>query len=193
MKKVLFLDFDGVMCLSTEWGGRFNKQKSWNKLNPDNQVLYTNDFDKMDVEYRFDNFNKKALKVLNQILLETDVEIVVSSDWRFSCTLDEMKDLFKKYGVLKEPIDYTPTLDIEDFDTLNKNSYFGEERSFEIKKWLALHPEVTHWVAVDDIDMNEKFKDGEVINGLSNFVHTKRESEGIKQSGIKEKIINFLK
>jgi hypothetical protein len=34
---------------------------------------------------------KKALKVLNQILIETDVEIVVSSDWRFSCTLDEMK------------------------------------------------------------------------------------------------------
>jgi hypothetical protein len=60
----------------------------------------------MNVEYRFDNFNK-TLKVLNQILIETDVEIVVSSDWRFSCTLDEMKELFRKYGVVKEPIDYT--------------------------------------------------------------------------------------
>jgi hypothetical protein len=33
-----------------EWGGRFNKTKVWNKLNPDNQVLITNDFDKMNVE-----------------------------------------------------------------------------------------------------------------------------------------------
>jgi hypothetical protein len=29
--------------------------------------------------------------------------------------------------------------------------------------------------------------------GLENFVLTPRSSEGIKQSGIKEKIINFLK
>jgi hypothetical protein len=193
MKKVLFLDFDGVMCLDSEWGGRFNKQKVWNKLNPDNQVLYTNDFDKMNVEYRFDNFNKKALKVLNQILIETDVEIVVSSDWRFSCTLEEMKELFRKYGVVKEPIDYTPTLQVDDFDKFGEYSCFDEERSFEIRKWLTLNPEVTHWVAVDDIDMIEKIKDGEVITGLSNFVHTKRKSEGIKESGIKDKLIKFLK
>jgi hypothetical protein len=71
----------------------------------------------MNVEYRFDNFNK-TLKVLNQILIETDVEIVVSSDWRFSCTLDEMKELFRKYGVVKEPIDYTPTLQVDDLISL---------------------------------------------------------------------------
>lgn len=29
-------------------------------------------------------------------------------------------------------------------------------------------------------------------DGLDNFVHTPRSSEGIKQSGIKEKIIKFL-
>jgi hypothetical protein len=37
-----------------------------------------------------------------------------------------------------------------------------KKRSFEIRKWLTLNPEVTHWVAVDDIDMIE-IKDGEVI------------------------------
>jgi hypothetical protein len=34
---------------------------------------------------------------------------------------------------------------------------------------LSLNPKL-HWVAVDDIDMIEKIKDGEVITGLSNFV-----------------------
>jgi hypothetical protein len=43
---------------------------------------------------------------------------------------------------------------------------------------------------VDDIDMIEKIKDGEVITGLSNFVHTKRKVKE-KESGIKDKLIKF--
>ena len=27
--KVIFLDHDGVICLSSEWGGRFKKQEKW--------------------------------------------------------------------------------------------------------------------------------------------------------------------
>ncbi len=30
--KVIFLDHDGVICLSSEWGGRYKKQKEWKKL-----------------------------------------------------------------------------------------------------------------------------------------------------------------
>ena len=42
MKPVIFLDHDGVLCLATEWGGRFRKQKQWNKLYPENSVYLTN-------------------------------------------------------------------------------------------------------------------------------------------------------
>jgi hypothetical protein len=184
--KILFLDHDGVMCLATEWGGREKKRIAWNRLNPDNSVYYTYDDYKMDVEYRFDNFNEKAVKVLNKILEETDAEIVCSSDWRYDCTLSEMKDLFKKYGVVKGPIDYTPNLDVEDFKFLEENGKkgFEDERSIEIQKWLRLNPQVTHWVAVDDLNMSAD---------LTNFVHTKRQNEGIKQAGIKEKIMSYLK
>ena len=184
--KVIFLDFDGVMCLATEWGGRYRKQKLWNRTYPEKSVMYDCDFHLMDVQYRFDNFNDKAVRVLNEILLETGAEIVVSSDWRFSCNLTEMKDLFNQYGVIKGPIDYTPTLEVEDFKSLEANGKKGyeDERSIEIKKWLALHPEVTHWVAVDDLNMSD---------GLTNFVHTKLQNEGIKQMGIKQKIMSYLK
>ena len=39
--KVIFLDNDGVICLSTEWGGRFKKQqKAGRKMSC---LLYTSD------------------------------------------------------------------------------------------------------------------------------------------------------
>jgi hypothetical protein len=105
----------------------------------------------------------------------------------FSCTL-EWK-LFRKYGVVKEPIDYTPTLQVDDFDKFGEYSCFDEERSFEIRKWLTLNRSYTlgcsWWYRYD-----WEIKDGEVITGLSNFVHTKK-SEGIKESGIKDKLIKF--
>ena len=43
---------------------------------------------------KMDNFNDKAVKILNSILLETGAEIVVSSDWKLYCTLDELKEMF---------------------------------------------------------------------------------------------------
>ena len=47
---------------------------------------------------------------------------------------------------------------------------------------LDTHPEITKWVAVDDLPMDK----------LKNFIHTVRPDEGIKQKGIKEKIIKLL-
>ncbi len=185
-KAIIFLDHDGVMCLATEWGGRFKKIQKWNNLHPDNPFIHGDDDSKMDVEYRFDNFNAKAVKVLNQILSETDSQIVTSSDWRYWASVEEMQELFKKFGVIQGPIDYTSKLEISDFEALGEKVIrgAGAERAMEIKKWLSLHPEVTHWVAIDDIDMAPY---------LTNFVHTTKVNQGIKESGIKDKIISFLK
>ena len=173
--KVIFLDHDGVICLSTEWGSRFKNKEG--------------------LDSAFDRFNDKAIKVLNQIIEETDCEIVISSDWRFHAELEQMRELYKIRGIKKSPIDYTTSLT---FNTSSFSSSYpdpNETRSYEIKDWLKEHPEVTHWVAVDDLDMSNHFGpiSGNHIWGLDNFVHTPRSSEGIKQSGIKEKIIKFLK
>ena len=164
--KILFLDFDGVICLSTEWGSRFKKKEGIDSL--------------------FDRFNDKTIKVLNHIIEETDCQIVVSSDWRFHAPLEQMQELFKLRGIKKVPIDYTP-----DFSsTLEKAA---ESRSWEILDWVKSHPDITHWVAVDDLDMSRHFNEGKYTFGFDNFVLTPRSKEGIKQCGIKEKIIKFLK
>ena len=168
-KPILFLDHDGVICLSTEWGSRFKNGDGLDSI--------------------FDRFNLKAIKVLNQIIDETDCDIVVSSDWRFHCTLERMQELYTLRGIKKAPIDYTDSIvAIKGLDYLEHN------RQVEIRDWLSKHPEVTKWVAVDDLNMSvefcKKYGDSE---GLTNFVLTPRSNEGIKQSGIKEKIIKFLK
>jgi hypothetical protein len=182
--KVIFLDFDGVVCLSTEWGGRKNKKLKYLKEFPGSIENDMPGFIKMD------NFNDKAVKVLNSILEETGAEIVVSSDWKLYCTLEELQEMFIKYGVIKSPIDTTPNVELGYDKQYYTKEELAEYRVMEIKSWLKHNPEVTHWVAVDDLDLGEKF--GLISGGLSNFVLTPKSSEGIKQLGIKEKIINFL-
>jgi hypothetical protein len=185
--KVIFLDNDGVVCLSTEWGGRGKKKSKYLKDFPGTE-------DSMPAWIKMDNFNDKAVKVLNSILEETDVEIVVSSDWKLYCTLDELKEMFTKYGVVKVPIDITPNIPLKYDKQYYTKGELSEYRVMEIKMWLKEHSEVTQWVAVDDLPLGEKFGpvSGNSNGGLTNFVLTPKSSEGIKESGIKEKILKFL-
>jgi len=203
--RIIFLDNDGVICLYNNWGSRFKKFKAYQKDHP--EVQFVNDKD-LPVEYRFDNFNEKAVKVLNEILELTEAEIVVSSDWKKYATLEELGDYYESKGIIKRPIAVTELfaakaadwnesgLIPKDFPWWRYDS-LEQERHFEILSWLNEHPEVTHWVAVDDLNMGIEIhtRDGDELRdwGLTNFVWTPREDEGIKQSGVKEKIIKFLK
>lgn len=173
--KVIFLDHDGVICLMDNWGSRRKKINKYQAEFGDVEI---------PVEFRLDDFDKKSINVLNRILRETGAEIVVSSDWKNHATLDEMSQLYLKSGIFKTPIDYTPNT--SDFDPQHRvylwRGLNAEARAVEINKWVADNkPE--KWVAVDDLDMSKDLK---------NFVYTPKPSEGIKQSGIADKIIAFL-
>ena len=200
--KVIFLDNDGVICLSNNWGSRFKKQKEWGgcKLSMTSREI--------PVEYRFDNFDKKAIGVLNSIIEETGAEIVVSSDWRFHANLDELGDYYEAQGIIKRPIAVTEKFHftnwleegfIKDHGEFpwSRQEDLEQQRHFEIKRWLRDHPEVTHWVAVDDLNMGihvsaSSYGPFDRDWGLENFVWTPQSGEGIKQSGKKEKILKFL-
>lgn len=193
--KVIFLDNDGVICLSNNWGSRHKKQSKWGgrKLSMSMREI--------PIEYRFDNFDKKAIKVLNEILTKTDAEIVVSSDWRNWATLEELGVYYTSQGILKAPIGVTKFLgqceQPENFPWYKPHD-LEQARSLEILQYLKDHPEITHWVAVDDLHMGvhvEASTYGAFDRdwGLTNFVWTPRDNEGIKQNGIKEKILTHLK
>ena len=167
--KVLFLDHDGVICLSSEWGSRFKNKEG--------------------LDSAFDRFNDKAIKVLNEIIEETDCEIVISSDWRFHAPLEQMQELYRIRGIKKSPIAYTRSdLDWKLAKDVAPNLELEVTRSLEILSWLEDNPQVTHWVAVDDMDLSKR-----PDWGLKNFVRTPKSDEGIKQSGVKDKILKFLK
>ncbi len=197
--KVIFLDNDGVICLSNNWGGRKKKWARYRSENPDSSSFIGD----APVEVRFDNFDEKAVKVLNEILEKTGAEIVVSSDWRYHAKLEELGDYYESQGIIKRPIattsrteDIDPTL----WQVLRFRADLEMERYIEIQHFVDSHPDITHWVAIDDLDMSVKFLSTHFTNrkeeskkpGLVNFVHTPKSNEGIKQVGIKDKILSFL-
>jgi len=191
--KILFLDHDGVICLSNNWGGRKKKWTKYRSANPDssNEIKYA------PVEYRFDDFDNKAIRILNEIIEETGCEIVVSSDWKLHATLKEIGDYYESQGIIKRPIALTPNLGLCDWYhgmiwTWSPRWELEMTRVIEIKQYLHDNPEITHWVSVDDLNMGKNGEDWKDW-GLDNFVLTPKSSEGIKQSGVKEKILKFLK
>ena len=159
--KIIFLDHFGVMCLA-EKHGRIHEKND----NPRP--------DEMRVHGKFDNFDHKAVKILNEILFKTDAEIIVSSDWKRWADLKEIEKFYISQGIIKKPIDITPELD-------NINN-IKEQRKIEILTWLKNKENISKWVAIDDM----------YLEGLNNFVWVSRTDEGITQKGIKEKMLSFL-
>lgn len=201
MDKIIFLDHDGVLCLSNDWGSRRKKLIRWKKNNPEK---WSNS-ETIPVECRFDNFDSKCVSILNSILEYTGCDIVVTSDWRLSGTLEEMGDYYISQGIIKKPIGFTPKFDWnwkKDRFLPNNNDFpwsrssdIEQERYFEIKRWISLNGTPKDWVVVDDLQLGKIIMDYsreyERDWGFENFVRTNA-YEGIKQIGVKSKIIRFL-
>lgn len=187
---ILFLDHDGVICLSKNFGSRFKKMGG--------KHFSRQDILDLDVSNRFDNFDEKAIKVLNRIIEKTDCEIVVTSDWRNWATLEELGKYYEEQGIIKKPMDFTPF--IKDVDVPKDFKWlphfdFEQERCLEIHDWLKKH-DVEKWVDLDDLHLGitviNPSGSGEKDWGLSNFVWCPSVYEGIKQSGIENKVYKFL-
>jgi len=136
---------------------------------------------------RIDDFNAKAIVILNEIIDATDCEIVVSSDWRHYYNLSDMRKLYVEQGVKKVPIGFTPYI-VSTVEAEGRNPEvptLEEGRIKEIQQWLRTHDfnKKLSWCAVDDMDLSALGP---------NFIRTPRINEGIKQTGIKEKIISVL-
>lgn len=155
--KILFLDHDGVICLPNNWGSRFAKK------------------------VKFDDFDEEAVSVLNEIIDETDCEIVVSSDWRFHTTLKGLRELYKERGIKKLPISMTSTS-----KETHPSSLIEKNRANEILRWVndRVWDGSETWVAVDDLNLYDYLDDSNYIKTVDLF--------GITQMGVKEEIVNKL-
>ena len=123
------------------------------------------------------DFDQESISILNEIIREVDCEIVVSSDWKTWVDLPKMKSFYNKQGIIKPPIGYTPITNIKYLDDI---AYL---RAKEIRKWLDSTENITSWTAIDDLDMRKH---------LSNFVWVEDSEKGLKEEGIKKRVINYL-
>jgi guanosine-3',5'-bis(diphosphate) 3'-pyrophosphohydrolase len=181
-ERVIFLDHDGVICLTQHWGTR----------RPGDIDSSVTD---VPILQRFDNFDLKAVEVLNEIIRETQAEIVVISSWAQHATLSEMQELYREYSVEKVPIAILPMHEESAYKQWYRSvrvpaprmNDTHHQRSFDILHFLDQVPSVRQWVAVDDSDL-QPHKDFWV----KNFVRITDLTTGITGAGIKEKILSYF-
>lgn len=129
MRKIIFLDIDGV--LSPQW---------WNS-------------DKQSDNYGC-LFDAKAVANFAKIIEKTDAEIVVSSSWKLM-GFQALQDMWKDRKLPGKIIDITPDYMSDELlmkeDSTNVDYLF--ERGSEIQGWLLLHgDDVSRYVIIDDMD-----------------------------------------
>jgi hypothetical protein len=127
--------------------------------------------------YRFD---ETCVKVFNQIVEKVDPIIIISSDWRDRYTINQLNEIFEWNGVNAKISGVTNSSWGVQFTSLQQ---LEECRSFEINRY-AKENQLTKWVAIDDLDLKLWIPE--------NFVRCTRANEGIKQSGVKDKILKVL-
>ena len=136
---------------------------------------------KLHPKYMSNPFDKKCVNVFNEICDTTTPIIILSSDWKLHYNLDELNEIFRDNGMNCIITDVTTCL----WGTMFTNfSQLEECRAAEIMQYVKEH-NIINFMAIDDLNLSKWIPD--------RFVHCTRSFEGIKQSGIKEKIINILK
>jgi hypothetical protein len=142
--RVIFLDIDGVLNHPGRYG-----DGSW-KQEPKDGPL------RVPVE-------PACMTRLNRLITETSAGVVISSSWRLFARFEDLGPALQRYGLVGDVIGETPDLVndpvwLEAWRTRDGAPFTYEhmERGWEIREWLAAHPEVTEFAILDDCsDMAE--------------------------------------
>ena len=145
-RRVIFLDIDGVLQPG-ENQKRF--QHDMDALKKElakkyNEPAYL-DLDKYDVAAVYYDWDRAAVSQLKHLMDETNAEIVLSSDWRHSKNLEQMKLLFRIHdldGYLKELLPGT-----KDFS----------DKPDDVPVYLSNHPDLYYYCVIDDRFMSQFF------------------------------------
>lgn len=87
----------------------------------------------------FATINPHKVALLNEIVLRTDAEIVISSTWRRIYSLNEIGNMLTRAGLIRFPYGITPMIE-------------GHEscRGMEIGAWINANQSVEQIVILDD-------------------------------------------
>lgn len=172
-RHVVFLDIDGVLqpCSSQK---RFDHDLIQTRADiaekmGDSRYL---ELDKYDVAAVYYDWHGKAVENLRSLLESCDAEIVISSDWKRTKSIEQMKLLFRIHGLdgyITDMVSYT-------------DHTFKPE---EIGGYLEQHPGLGSYVVLDDLNMEKNFRGHTVYTGWESFltVESMRKASRILEYG----------
>ena len=111
-------------------------------------------------------FHPDFVDNLKRIIDETDAKIVISSSWRHS-GLQKMLDMWEFRNLPGEVIGVTPDL----YRFLDFEGERTMVRGDEIQAVLNIHPEITHYVILDDDTDMLKYQLGNFVQTSNNINH----------------------
>lgn len=132
------------------------------ELDPDRPVLFLDvdgvlnghDYDQIALSC---TLRRSCVLELNRVIEATNCQIVLSSSWRYmvlggAITLAGFAYLLRTHGV-------TAAIRIVGHTDGDAEHRIKDERSAQIKAWLARHPEITRYAVVDDMpEENDAFE-----------------------------------
>ncbi|CAE7906748.1 unnamed protein product, partial [Symbiodinium microadriaticum] len=116
-------------------------------------------------------FNETSMHALRCLVLSCNATVILSSAWRRSPRQLALADSMLRSHGLAGVADSTPDLRDQ-----------GRSREDEILLWLKRHPEVRHWVALDDLDLAPMSSPHRRLM-IPHFVKTDPE-HGLKEPGV---------
>ena len=152
-RKVLFLDIDGVMQPTNQrfYGNRFKlppeeRERFPKMIAEKTGIEHLKVLNKNDVAAVYLDWHETAVKNLKSILegCTPNVEIVLSSSWRETRSMQDLKALFAIHGLDGYLVDACPT---DLFCT----------KAQGIEMYLEEHPLLRNYVIVDDENLLGKF------------------------------------
>lgn len=143
--KIIFLDIDGVLN-SDYYFNSDSFRESLIKLNLENASLK-----KIADKAPYLHIDPFAIKLLNELVVLSGAEVVLSSSWRKIFVLEQINRFFKKRGATFKLSNYTP---------MKLSSRY---RAYEVKEYLEDLSEVNKitpesFVILDDIDEFSNYK-----------------------------------
>ena len=143
MKKIIMLDIDGPIAYGT-----------WHESR-----VHIADF---TIPYPW---VQSACDALTKIINTTDAKIVISSDWKYHYTIEQLGKIFKHYGIPNVIIDVTDHIRDEHEHSL----YLEKVRAHQIMRWVKNNQnDIQTWVALDDLRLDPFFAEENTNNSFIN-------------------------
>lgn len=140
MKKFIYLDIDGVLCLGSEIHPKLTE---WGYVH---------------------RFNAKAVKIFNEILEKTNADIIISSDRKNHYTLEDFKGIFEWQKIIKPPIDVTPFIankTIQLLEEFRAKEILEHVDKYKPGSWVAIDDlDLRYWMSDRHFVLTPRFMEG---------------------------------